>query len=136
MNKPIVTLDTMRSDHRNWLAAHAQWRLDIERWQAEHTSAVTRLAEMQKVVADHGESLAEHARAFRKIEEAIADHEREIANQQRGAGGQPYDVMANRHQEEEGVFSRQKDAHERIRKHHEAVMAQLEALECAAGSAM
>jgi hypothetical protein len=85
---------------------------------------------------EHGECLEEHAKAFRKIEEAIASHEREITKQFSGSNERPHDVVANRHQEQEGVFSRQQDAHERIKKHHEGVMAQLNALEASAAAAV
>jgi chromosome segregation ATPase len=136
MNERIITTESMKADHQTWLAAHAQWREDIERWQAEHKSAVARLAEMQKTVQEHGECLEEHAKAFRKIEEAIASHEREITKQFSGSNERPHDVVANRHQEQEGVFSRQQDAHERIKKHHEGVMAQLNALEASAAAAV
>lgn len=136
MNKQIITNETMQADHCEWLAAHAQWRQDIERWQKEHESAVARLAEMQKVVREHGECLEEHSRSFLRLADAIASHEREIAGQNAGRSGKPQDVVANRHQEKEGVFSQQQDAHERIKKHHEAVMAQLRALEASTAAAM
>lgn len=136
MAEKIATIETMRADHQTWLAAHAQWRRDVERWQAEHLAAVTRLAELQNMVRGHGECLEEHARAFRQAEEATTAHEREIAEFMSGTGDKPQDVAANRHQEQEGVFSRQQDAHERIKKHHQTVMAQLQALETAAGAAM
>jgi len=136
MTEKVATIDTMRADHQAWLAAHAQWRQDIERWQAEHEDAVSRLTELQKLVREHGECLEEHGRAFRQAEEATTAHEREITEFMAGAGDKPQDVAANRHQEQEGVFIRQQDAHERIKKHHAAVMAQLQALESAAGAAM
>lgn len=136
MNNRIITTESMTADHQTWLAAHAQWRQDIDRWQAEHRSAVARLAEMQKTVQEHGECLEEHAKAFRKFEDAIALHEREISKQFSGSNEQPQDVVANRHQEQEGVFSRQQDAHERIKNHHEGVMTRLHALEAAATAAL
>jgi len=136
MNTRIVTLETMQADHRTWLDCHAQWLQDIERWEAEHESAITRLAEMQKIVVEHGECLEEHARALRQSEEAIASHDREIAKQLKGTSEQPQDVVANQHQDQEGVFHRQQSAHERIKKHHEAVMAQLQALQDTAVSGM
>jgi hypothetical protein len=43
MNERIITTESMKADHQTWLAAHAQWRQDIDRWQAEHKSAVARL---------------------------------------------------------------------------------------------
>lgn len=136
MDNRIITTETMKADHQTWLAAHARWRQDIDRWQAEHKSAVARLAEMQKTVQKHAECLEEHAKAFRKFEEAIMMHNREISKQLSGSNEQPHDVVANRHQEQEGVFSRQQDAHERIKNHHERVMAQLNALEASAAAAV
>jgi hypothetical protein len=136
MNEQIVTIETMQADHRTWLAAHAQWRKDIERWQAEHRSAVSRLVELQNFVGEHGQALDAHAQAFQQAENAIAAHEREIVKQRKGANEKPQDIVANRHQQQEGAYDRQQDAHERIRKHHDAVMAQLQSLESAAAAAM
>jgi chromosome segregation ATPase len=135
MAKQATTIETMQADHRTWLAAYAQWRQEIERWQAEHGAAVARLAKLQQIVREHGECLEEHARAFQTVEDAIADHERELSKHQAKSGQQPDDVVMQ-HQEQEDVFSRQRDAHERIQKHHQAVMAQLQALESSASAAM
>lgn len=131
-----VTVETMQEDHRQWREAHCQWRRDIDRWQAEHEKAIARLAEMQKVVREHGEALADHSQSLRKAEEAVAKHESEIASYLAGASRSPQDVMANNHQAQEGSFAQHKRAHERIRKHHQVVLAQLENLEKAAAAAM
>lgn len=136
MNERIITTGSMQKDHQTWLATHAQWRQDIDRWRAEHMLAAARLAEMQKTIREHGKCLEEHAKAFGKIEEAIAAHEREITKQFSGSNEQPPDVVANRHQEQAGVFGRQQDAHNRIKKHHGGVMAQLSALEASAVAPM
>ncbi len=56
MNENTVTIASMQADHRTWLAAHDQWRQDIDRWQAEHESAVACLAAMQESVRKHGEA--------------------------------------------------------------------------------
>jgi hypothetical protein len=136
MTKHIITNETMQADHRAWLEAHGQWREDIERWQAEHETAVVRLTKLLQIVREHGECLEEHARALDKIDEAIRAHDREIADQEAGTSKVPPDAVATQHQEQEGVFERQKDAHERIKKHHEGVMAQLQALEASAEAAM
>jgi len=136
MNEQTVTHETMQADHRLWHEAHTRWRRDVECWQAEHDSAVTRLAELQKVVQEHGEALAEHGRAFRQAEAAVASHEREIADFVSGNSTQPQDVIANRHREQEGAFRQQQVAHERIQAHHAAVMKRLRALEATAAAAM
>jgi hypothetical protein len=136
MSTTVETFETMQAEHKDWLASHAEWHRDIERWQAEHKAAADRLTAMQSRIREHGEALEEHARALRQIEAAISLHEREISKYQVGKGTQAPDVMANRHRENEGVFSRQQDAHERIKKHHEEVMARLRNLELSAETAM
>jgi hypothetical protein len=136
MNEQLVTIESMQADHRNWLAAHGQWRQDIERWRAEHAAAAERLAQMQQALREDDDCLEEHARAFRQAETAIAAHEREISEYLAGTSKTPEDVVANRHHEQEGAFNRQKDAHERIQRRHEAVMAQIQTLESTATAAM
>ncbi len=131
-----VTMETMQADHRQWSEAHRQWRQDIEFWQDEHKNAIARLAEMQKVIQQHGEALADHARAVQQSEKAAAEHDREIADFLAGRGSLPQDVVANEHQEQERSFDQQKGAHERIARHHESVMAQVEALEKVFGAGM
>ena len=136
MNAHEITIETMKADHKAWLAAHAEWRRDIARWKKEHELAVARLAELQKIVSDHGEALDGHARTFLQAEAAAATHEREITEFLGGTSEHRQDDAANRHLEQEGVFNQQKSAHERINEHHEAVMKKLEALEAATTAAM
>ncbi|MFO0911414.1 MAG: hypothetical protein U0795_00535 [Pirellulales bacterium] len=136
MTELIVTSESMQADHQTWLAAHAQWQQDIALWQAEHKSAVARLAEVRRAVQEHAKGLEEHAKAFRELERAVAAHEAEIAKQFSGSSEEPYDVVANRHQQQASAFGRQQEAHIRIKKHHEGVMAQLTALEASAAAPM
>jgi hypothetical protein len=136
MNTAVETFETMQAEHKDWLASHAEWHRDIERWQAEHKAAADRLTAMQSMIREHGDALEEHARVLRQSEAAISLHEREIAKYQAGKEAAAQDVMANRHRDNEGVFSQQQDAHERIKKHHEEVMAQLRLLEIYAEAAM
>jgi hypothetical protein len=136
MSAEIVTFETMQAEHKTWLAAQADWRRDIERWEAEHKSAATRLTAMQSLICEHGKALEEHARELRRVDDAIAVHDRAIAEHRAGKGYQAQDIIANRHRDKERVFSRQQDAHGRIKKHHEEVMAQLRHLESSAEAAM
>ena len=39
-----TTAAIMKADHERWLTGLAQWRNDIQRWQAEHRAAIARLA--------------------------------------------------------------------------------------------
>ena len=136
MSAETVTIETMKADHSAWLISHAQWRQDIERWQKEHAAAVARLAELQQVVRDHGVCLDEHAGKIQQGEAAAASHEHEIAEFLAGTNEHNQDVAANQHLEREAAHRQQEDAHERIKKHHEAVIAKIEALESATAAGM
>jgi hypothetical protein len=136
MNKNIVSIETMHADHEHWLSEYARWRAENERWQAEHEAAITCLVELQNIVRRHEECLEEHTHSFAVIENAVAAHERELSRQRIGTNDEPPDVLATRHQEEAARFQRQQDAHERIKNHHQAVMAQLQALETSTIAAM
>ncbi len=129
MKEQTITMETMQADHQRWLRAHEEWRHEIARWRSEHAAAAERLAQMQSLLRDDDDVLEEHARTFRQAECAIAAHEREIAAFLAGTGATPQDVLANRHQEQEGEFSRQKCAHDRIKSRHKIVMEQLQTLE-------
>jgi hypothetical protein len=123
-----VRLETMQADHRHWREAHTRWRRDIERWQAEHAEVLSRLARLRSVVNEHCDALRDHARSLQESDEAFARHDREIADYL--AGGQtPEDVISDKHQVQERLFSQQENLHERFRKHHERVMVRLQALE-------
>lgn len=136
MNKSIVSIESMHADHQHWLSEYTRWRAENARWQAEHEAAIARLLELQNVVRQHADCLNEHTKSFELIENAIAAHERELSKQRVGTNQEPPDVMATRHQGETARFQRQQDAHERIKRHHEAVMAQLNALETSTVAAM
>jgi len=129
-----VTTAAMQADHAAWLACLARLREDVVRWQAEHRDLVRRLAEMQCSVADHGTALDAHAATFGHVEQAIADHERAIAARSPGAALPRGDQAAERHRDEAALLRRHQDAHGRIARHHEAVVARMAALEQSAAA--
>jgi hypothetical protein len=134
MSTEGVTFETMHAEHTSWLAAHANWRRDIERWRAEQNAAAARLNTMQRLIEEDGEDIEEHAWALRQVEDAIAGHDREIARYLTGTSEPPQDLTTNRHYDEESTFSKQQDAHEQIKKHHEELMVQLQRLETEAAN--
>lgn len=131
-----ATRESMQADHSQWRAAHAEWRREIERWQAEHDQALVRLAQMQRAVQQHGEALSDHAYALQQAEKAVLRHDRALARQLSEGTEREQDYLMEKHREEEFSFVQHENAHERIRKHHQRVLSQLEALEKAATAAM
>jgi hypothetical protein len=136
VSKNEISFATMQADHRDWNEARVQWRCKMQKWQQEHDAAVARLAELQKVIRAHGEALSEYSETLTEAEKTAAEHDRQMAKYESGKSQEPQDVLANRHQEQAGLFAREQEAHERIRKHHEEVMAQLRRLEAAATASM
>ena len=131
-----ATAAIMKADHERWLTGLAQWRNDIQRWQAEHRAAIARLAEVQHAIDEHGRCLDDHAIEFGRIEEAVASHECLMD----GEAGEPLmppdEETIRRHREQEAGFCRHENAHGRIAHHHDAVMECMRALEAAASAAM
>lgn len=131
-----ATIGSMQADHALWKRRHAEWRRDIERWRVEHAAAVARLGDLQRIVRGHGEALADHARAAEQAEAAIRGHEQAIGRYLSAEEVEAPDLLGNRHQQEARAFEQQQEAHERIRRHHTAVMEQLQTLEATASAAM
>lgn len=131
-----ATAAIMKADHERWLSTLAQWRTDIHRWEAEHRSAIARLAELQHAIEEHGRCLDDHAIDFGRIEQAVASHECLMD----GEAGEPLvppdEAVIRRHREQEAAFCRQENAHGRIAHHHDSVMECMRALEAAAAAAM
>lgn len=136
MSEPIMTLESMQADHLRWGESYAKWHQDISCWQTEHESAAARLAQLQQAMRDHGDALTTHLVAVNHAQQGCAKHERQIAEFKAGTSTVPQDVASIHHREQAENFAKQQEAHERIRKHHEAVMAQLQALEASAAAAM
>lgn len=126
-----ATDDAMRSDHAAWRECLTRWREDIDRWQAEHRQAIERLARMQDVISLHGECLTDHASAFTAMEQGITAHESLLAAVPDGPPSRPEAKFAEDHLLHRDAMHRQQDAHERIGRHHEQVLACVQALEAA-----
>lgn len=136
MSENVVSFTTMQADHRAWSDARVHWRCEMQQWQREHDAAVARLAELQKLIHLHGEALTDYAKTLNDADKTAADHDRQMAEYEAGKTQVPQDVLANRHQEQVQRFAHQGEAHDRIKKHHEGVLAQLRQLEVAATSSM
>ncbi len=129
MNVQLFTTQAMQADHQNWLQQLSHWREENGRWQTEHNSAVSRLADLQRTIREHGECLEEHQKALQKIEDAVTAHEQQMGAQSSEMDKMHTSLAANHHLEQGAVFSIQKDAHARIKMHHDAVMEQLRLME-------
>lgn len=124
------------AEHATWLAALDLWRDEIDRWRAEHGSAVARLRSLQQAVEDHDRCLIEHLESFQRVSDAVTDHERLLEAQAAGAAGEAAEMVMERHQRCSSLFRQLKDAQERIARHHNAFMSRMQALEKAVAASL
>ena len=137
MNQEVVTFSDMQSDHRQWDYIHSTWRADVDRWQREHESALSQLAKLEEMIRQHGEALESHSQAIARHQQHLRDHNRAMSEYQHQGAGEPMQkAMASKHRELSGQQKTQHEAHERIKKHHHTVMANLALLKAAIEAAM
>jgi uncharacterized protein YjlB len=117
------------AEHATWREWIGRWRDDVSRWQAEHDDAIERLARLQDAVRVHGASLTAHAATFTAVEAAIASHEHLLASPPTVGAVEAAARVADAHAAQRDSLRVQRDAHERIARHHAAVLAHLKTLE-------
>lgn len=118
----------MHIDHRHWLSEHAMWREDIELWRKEIRQACKDLKGVSAVLDEHDKALQAHTEAIAGHEQSLTDHESALADYERGGQGDKLVVMAKDHKKSASRYEQQRDAHERIKKHHHTIIAQLSML--------
>jgi hypothetical protein len=123
-----VTHATMHQDHRQWLSDNDMWRCDISAWQEEFKTAAAELKQIESVIKEHEKALQVHAAAIRLRQQDLAAHEHVLAEYERGDTGAELISQAKGHEKEAAKHGQQRDAHERIKKHHHEVIAQLNVL--------
>jgi hypothetical protein len=126
---PTVTHAVMHHDHRQWLSEHDMWRCDIAAWQEELKKAVTDLKQIESALQEHGRVLQVHATAVRLRGQELATHEHALAVCAQGETGVELTSLAQVHDKEAATHTQQSSAHERIKRHHHAVMAQVRVLQ-------
>jgi hypothetical protein len=137
MNEKPVSFASMRADHRQWDYVHSTWRVDLERWQHEHESALSELTKLQEMIHQHGEALEAHAKAIEQHQEDLSNHERTMSEyEHQGTDEHLQETMASAHQELTLRHQTQRDAHQRIAKHHRVVMDRLANVKAALEAAM
>ncbi len=113
----------MRDYAALWRHEHAAWLSDISRWQAEHQAIMVDLDRLQKRVQDKGSDLRNHADAIAAHGRILAEHMQQIS-ESHDPGGR-YDEIVSHHKELVREHAEQHDAHERLKKDHYTVRAQL-----------
>ena len=120
-----ATHTSMHRDHQRWLSENAMWRCDIANWQQEQRQAVAALKHIETALKEHETSLQVHAAAIRLREQDLAAHEHALTQYEQGEAPAELIALAQAHQQESAKHTQQGDAHERIKRHHHEVMAQV-----------
>jgi len=123
-----VTHESMHRDHQKWLSDNGMWRCDISAWQQEFKSAAADLKAIESALKQHEQALQTHAAAIRLRERELDAHEHALAEYQRGETGAALMSVVKTHQPEAAKHAQQNDAHERIKRHHHEVLAQVSLL--------
>ncbi|WP_182868156.1 hypothetical protein [Stieleria mannarensis] len=137
MATEVSTFATMRADHRHWDHDHTNWLQDIAQWQQEHQQAVAQLKQMEELIRMHGEAVQNHAEVIEQHQCVERKHDQAMFGYVTGASNEhDEEAFAEEHARRARQHETQSQAHERIKKHHHTVMAQLSLLKQAMESGM
>jgi hypothetical protein len=115
----------MHQDHTQWTSENDMWRCDIHAWQDEMKKATAELKNVEAALREHEKALQTHAAAIRLREQELGSHEHALVEYERGESGGELIALAKAHEKESAKHAQQRDAHERIKKHHHAALGQM-----------
>lgn len=131
-----VTHATMHHDHRQWQNDNDMRRCDIAAWQEEIKTAAAELKEIEAAIKEHESAMQVHAAAIRLRQQELMAHEHALVEYQRGETRAELISLAQAHDKEATKHKQQLDAHERTKRHHHTIMAQLSMLRNAVAKPM
>jgi hypothetical protein len=111
-------------DFAHWRSDHESWERDVSRWQADHQLALTQMAQIEKLILNHRAAVRRHATA-------IQAHQGLLSTLRPSSSGSTEDIDALTK-----AHRLSREAHDRIRLHHDNAMALLRALVDALGAPM
>lgn len=124
------TLDspTLHEEHQDAECEHVMWLEDIGQWRSEHRRAAAMLAQTQAALLEQDAALESHAEIVRSHESYLQRHEWTIAAGVRADSEPPQDVLTTSHQTLQGEHDQAREAHQRIKEHHDMFMTEIRQL--------
>jgi len=119
------TIAEIQSDHQHWLREIERWEGRLGLWDNEQALLVREVTRLQQLVHKHGAELEEHAAALKALKEVIAAAERSAVTQR----GEVDRSLAQVHAKTETSHAAQRDLHERLKRMHHTLVAQLSMLQ-------
>ena len=129
MSEDFLTPTTIHADHRYWKQEHSTWRSDIVLWQQEYDAMRTAIEALGRTVERHGAALRKHAVAINDHEAALDLQERVIAEHEIGLERPGPDDGGTDQQQQIMAHLEQRQVHERMKREHHRLVAQLEMLD-------
>ncbi len=121
----LATAEQLHADHRYWEEEIAMWREDIAMWREERQK---RMAELEQAIGAHAAALEQHAEDIVQHEADTVQHEHFLAELLKSGGPNGDDAeeaWQETHADEQARHAGQRDAHERIKRHHHTAMAKM-----------
>lgn len=132
MRDAIHTFAAMHTDHRHWKNDHDVWRRDLGGWEIDYEAALAYLERLRQTIEQHGKSLQTHSQAINSHEAALELHERTMTNFEcQGKEERLNEAAVKSHEQRAVDHLNQRDAHERLKREHHTLMAQLTVLDSA-----
>jgi len=123
----MATMDysTIHEEHYEAQCEHEMWLEDIEHWEGDHQQTEVMLEEVRAALRDHGVALRDHAETIKAHDVRAQLHEEELVDFERG--GNPPDPdhaePGGLHREFQHRHEGTRQAHQRIKEHHDMIMA-------------
>lgn len=108
----------MHQSHQQSLSETALWRDQIDEWQSELKRMLAELPQIEATLRAHAKALDDHAGQIVADEKEVCAHEASLADYERGGTGEQLIGMARSHDAAGCRHFRQREAHERVRRHH------------------
>ncbi len=131
MNQKLESPAELHADHRVWKSDISMWNFDLKQWRTEQAAALKELQQITELIQSHEKTLTEHEESVEMIEAGLDFHEKNLAESLHSGGDSDSDLddaLVERHNEEASKLAKQREAHERIKKHHHVAMAQITSL--------
>jgi hypothetical protein len=109
----------MRADHRLWTFEHDSWRKDVTQWHADVQNVQAILKDVHLMLEEHDSALKSHVQTINNHEQSEREHETALSTSDLLASpSTSIDPLAGNHIGEAKSHATQRDAHERMKKHH------------------
>jgi hypothetical protein len=115
----------MQQEHHQLECEHVVWLEDLLRWRTEHRRAAAMLAQVQAALLEHEAALEAHAETVRAHQSYVQRQEQATADPRQSGGEDDPTQSGEAHQHFHAEHDRARQAHRRIRAHHELVTAEI-----------